>query len=282
MIKLVGDEYNSLLCERPDESYKGTFGILGAVVGSKSYQGAAYFSVLSALRTGVGIAIAYIPDVIYDAFASKINGAVIEALKSNNGKIADDTLLDKIKSRNVTALLCGCGLGLDKQTLTTVKTVVNARVPLVLDGDALSAVSSDVSLIKRDWPTVITPHIGEFSRLTNTKIEDINKYKNEIVSNFSVKYKCITVLKDSTTVISDTDGTLYSLSKPCSALSKGGSGDVLAGMVASFLAQGMIAVDSVVCAVTLHNHCGRVCAEKIGKRFSQPEDFVNVISTLKV
>lgn len=282
MIELVGDEYNKLLSKRSDESYKGSFGTLGAVVGSKPYQGAAYYSVLSALRSGVGIAVAFIPDDIYNAFASKINGAVIESLKSNDGRISGSNLVDRIKARNVNALLCGCGLGIGSGTLDIVRDIASVQVPLVLDGDAISAVSLDLRTLKRDFPTILTPHLGEFSRLTKRSIDDIKKYKIEIVGDFSVKYNCITVLKDSSTVISDDNGKLYRLSKPCSALSKGGSGDVLAGMLSSFVAQGMSAVDSAVCAVTLHNYCGRVCAKEFGARFSQPEDFVRIISTLKV
>lgn len=282
MIALTGNEYNKLLPLRSDYSHKGTFGTLGIVAGSRCYQGAAYFATLAALRSGVGIAVAFIPDVIYTAFASKINGAVIEPLDSVGGTVMDGALAQKLAHRHVNTVLCGCGLGFDDNALGTVRTVLSHPYPAVIDGDGLSALSLDLSLLKRQCPTVLTPHLGEFSRLTSKSIDEIKADREGILHDFSVKYNCITVLKDSITLICDERGEMYSLQKPCSALSKGGSGDVLAGMTASFIAQGVSPHDSAISAVTLHNTCGRAAAEKYGVRYSQPDDFIEMISTLKV
>lgn len=282
MIALNGNEYNTLLPIRPDDTHKGDFGTLGIIAGSLCYQGAACFATLSALHSGVGIAVAFVPDAIYTAVASKINGAVIEPLESQGGCICDDAIAERILHRKVNALLCGSGLGFNDNAVKTVKDVLTLPLPAVVDGDGLSALSLDLSLLKRDYPTVLTPHLGEFSRLCGVSIEQIKTNREQILRDFCVKYGCFTVLKDSYTCICDPTGDMYCLSKPCSALSKGGSGDVLAGMLASFISQSVSPLDSAISAVTLHNACGHLAAKQLGVRNCQPDDFIKMLSTLKV
>ena len=277
MIILKGNEFKKLLPKRTDISHKGTFGTLAIVGGSHSYQGAPYFATHAALRTGVGIAVAFIPEQITSAFCSKISGAVVEPLATANGCICDNTVIDKIKNRRVSAVVVGCGLGLSNNLNKTVSDVLSLDLPTVIDGDAISAVATDKNLLCRNAPTVLTPHTGELSRLLGLSIDKIVKDRYNLVANFSVKNNCFTVSKDSETVISDPKGRLFVLNKPCSALSKGGSGDVLAGMTGSFIAQGMDIKDSVISAVTLHNWCGIAASKKYGARYSQPDDYINMI-----
>lgn len=274
MLELKGNEYKKILSFRSDNSHKGTFGTLAVVGGCRSYQGAPYFATSAALRTGVGIVSAFIPDEIVSAFSSKLSGPVIESLDSSGGFINDVTLKDRITARRANAIVLGCGLGISDCLRKTVSDVLSLDIPVVIDGDAISAVSSDLSLLNRPSATVLTPHLGELSRLLSLSIDEIVKDKVNLVSNFSVKAKCFTVSKDSETVICDPDGNVFILNRPCSALSKGGSGDVLAGMIGSFLAQGICVLDSIVAGVTLHNACGIASAKKYGARYSQPDDYI--------
>ncbi len=277
MIILEGNEFNSLMPSRSDISHKGTFGTVAIVGGSRCYQGAPYFATQSALRTGVGIVVSFIPDELVLAFCSKINGAVVEPLESSDGFCCDNTLVERLTKRRVTAAVVGCGLGIEKNTEKTVSDVLSLDIPVVIDGDGLYAVSKNNSLLLRNQKTILTPHMGELSRLLNVPIDEIYKDRCKYVSDLSVKYNCITVSKDSDTLICDENGELYMLSKPCSALAKGGSGDVLAGMIGSFLAQGMSACDSAVAAVTLHNACGRAAACQYGAAYSQPDDYIYML-----
>lgn len=277
MTVLEGNEYNKLLPSRSDMSHKGGFGTVAIVGGCRNYQGAPYFATQSALRTGVGIAVAFIPDEIVTAFCSKISGAVVEPLKSADGFCCDDTLAKRLAKRRVTAAVVGCGLGISDNTENTVFDVLSLNIPVVIDGDGLSAVAKNHSLLLREAKTILTPHMGELSRLLNVPIDKINEERCKYVADLSVKYNCITVSKDSDTLISNEKGELFLLSKPCSALSKGGSGDVLAGMIGSFLAQGMSACDSAVAAVTLHNACGRAAACQFGAAYSQPDDYIYML-----
>ncbi len=265
--------YKSLLPKRSDNSHKGVFGTLGAVVGSRCYQGAATLSVKSALYSGVGIVCAFIPEDIYIPFASKINGAVIEPLSSTDGKINDLSLITKVRSRNCTAILCGSGLGISRSTARTLSSVMMSKLPVVIDGDGITMLAEDLSLLDRNEPTVLTPHISEFSRLCKLKVSEILQNRLEIVADFAKTHNCIVVLKDSVTVIASPD-RLLTLSNPTSALSKGGSGDVLAGILSSFLAQGISPLDAAVSAVSLHNACGHSAKEKYGEYSAQPDDFI--------
>ncbi len=274
MKKLKGNEFKKILPKRSDISHKGTFGTVAIVGGSSTYQGAPYFATQAALRTGVGIAVSLIPDEIVTAFCSKISGAVIEPLKTENGFVCDDTITDRILKRRVTATVIGCGLGISDNLQKTVSDVLSLNLPVVVDGDAINAITSDTKLLLRNAPTVLTPHIGELSRLVGMSVEEIYKNRYNIVANFSVKNNCFTVSKDSETVISDTKGQLFVLNRPCSSLSKGGSGDVLAGMIGSFLAQGISVADSVIAGVTLHNACGVEAGKKLGDRYAQPDDYI--------
>ena len=277
MIILKGNEFKKILPKRTDLSHKGTFGTLAIVGGSQCYQGAPYFATSAALRTGVGIAVSFIPDQIVGAFCSKINGAVVEPMTTTNGFICDDSIKNKIVARRATAVVVGCGLGISEYSNNTVKDVLCLNLPTVIDGDAISVVASDSKLLFRDAPTILTPHLGELSRLLNLSIDDICKDREQLVANYCVKHKCFTVSKDSETIIGDPSGRVFVLNKPCSALSKGGSGDVLAGMIGSFLAQGVDTVDSIIAAVTLHNSCGIAAGKKFGSRYSQPDDYIYML-----
>ncbi len=277
MINLKGNEFKKLLPKRSDKSYKGTFGTLAVVGGARTYQGAPYFATHAALRTGVGIAVAFIPDENLTAFCSKLSGSVVEPLNTSNGFICDDTIVDRIKNRHANAIVVGCGLGISDNLNKTVGDVLSLNLPTVVDGDALSAVAIDKKLLCRESPTILTPHMGELSRLLGVTIDRIHKDRYNLVAEFSVKNNCFTVSKDSETVISDPKGQLYVLNRPCSALSKGGSGDVLAGMIGSFMAQGICAADSVISAVTLHNWCGIAACKKYGARYTQPDDYIYMI-----
>ena len=273
-------EYKSLLCGRTDISHKGTFGTAGLVCGSVCYQGAAYFAAKAALRTGVGIAVCFIPSSVYTALAAKINGAVLEPLCDKDGAVSAPLLSQKILKRKCNAVLCGSGISLTNGAKQAVLDVARLPLPAVFDGDALSHLAEDLSVLKRDFPTVITPHIGEFSRLTGVPALELCQNKQQILSKFSARFNCITVLKDSTTLIGDINGDVYSFSNPTSALSKGGSGDVLAGMTVSFIAQGLDCLSAAKAAVTLHNACGHVCAKKYGVYYTQPDELLESIPAL--
>lgn len=278
-VELTNTAYKELLPSRTEFSHKGTFGTLGAVVGSSCYQGAAALSTKAALYSGVGIVCSFIPDSIYIPYASKINGAVIESMESEDGIINDISLLKRVKARRCSAVLCGCGIGVSNGASRALSQVMSLNLPVVVDADGITALSQNIHLLERDYPTVLTPHLGEFSRLISKPVEDIKNNLIQYSTQFANTYKCILILKSDTTVIATPD-KVFSLTAPTSALSKGGSGDVLAGLVASFVAQGISPVDAAISAVTLHNRSGHIAAKRFGEYSTQPDDLVDVIHEL--
>lgn len=280
MTGLSATEYIEILAKRPAQSHKGTFGVAGIVGGSECYQGAACLATKAALHSGAGIVVSFVPEPVYLPLASKVYGAVIEKLCSKDGGINDLTLLKRIAARKCTALLCGSGIGLSSGAFDAVRLVAQTELPVVFDGDALTLLSRELSLLSRKAPTVLTAHIGEFSRLCSKTPDEIINNRATLALNFAKEHNVIVVLKDYVTVIALSNGKCFELDNPTSALSKGGSGDVLAGMLASFLSQGITAEKAAIAAVTLHNACGHACAEKYGEYYSQPENLIDSISGL--
>ena len=278
LYELKSHDYKALVEKRDDLLHKGAFGRAGLVVGSTGYRGAAVLAVKAALRCGAGIVSAFVPDTIYNAFSSQCLSAVINPLKSKNGCIDDKTLLQKLEG--CTAVLCGSGLGLTDGSAAAVRSVAETDLPVVFDGDALTVISRDLSLLKRAAHTVITPHMGEFARLCNKSIEEIRAHRITVAMQFATDNRCVLLLKDSVSVIALPDGRAFILSNPTSALSKGGSGDVLAGMLCSFMAQGYLPAAAAVIAASLHNACGHAACENLGSFSALPEDFINMLPLL--
>lgn len=277
--KLKNTDYKDLLPSRFSCSHKGTFGTLGAVVGSTSYQGAATLSTKAALYGGVGLVCSFIPDSIYIPYASKINGAVIEPMKSENGMINDASLLKRIKARRCTAILFGCGIGISNGSTQALSQVLSTDLPVIVDADGITALSENIYLLEREPATILTPHLGEFSRLISHSVDEIKSDLIYYATQFVERHNCILVLKSDSTIIATPD-KVFAITAPTSSLSKGGSGDVLAGLIASFVAQGISPVDASVCAVTLHNRSGHIASEHFGEYSTQPDDLIDIIHKL--
>lgn len=275
LFELKKHDFKMLVERRCDSLHKGLFGKAGLVVGSLPYRGAAVLSVKAALKCGAGIVSAYIPDSIYDAFSANCMSAVIHPLKSKNGCISDRELTQKLSG--CTAVLCGSGLGLCEGSEAAVRAAARSDLPAVFDGDALTVIAHDLSIIDRRGETVLTPHVGEFSRLCKRSVDDIGLNRIPLALQFASEHKCVLVLKDSVSIIAQPNGRAFVLSEPTSALSKGGSGDVLAGMLCSFLAQGYSAAAAAAIAVSLHNCCGHAACERFGSFSTLPEDVIDMI-----
>ncbi len=278
LFELSNIDYKSLIHKRDDTLHKGAFGRAGLIVGCTCYRGAAVLAVKAALNCGAGIVSAFVPDTIYGSFASECISAVINPMKSKNGGIDDKSLLQKLDG--CTAVLCGSGLGLTDGAVNAVKAVASTDLNVIFDGDAITVISRDLSLLKRSGNTVITPHMGEFARLCGKSIEEIKSQRITLAMQFASQNRCVLVLKDSVSIVALPDGRAFILSDPTSALSKGGSGDVLAGMICSFVAQGYSPAAAAIIAVSLHNACGHAACDELSAFCALPEDFIKMLPSL--
>lgn len=267
-----------ILKRRPPDSHKGSYGLLTAICGSQNYTGAATLAVLGALRSGVGIVCLASTERVILPTSCKVSECTYLPLSATeNGSISSeniDILLKKLKSS--TACLIGCGMSncLDTQKIVTA-IIKQAECQLILDADALNSIAHSVDVIKKaKYPPIITPHIAEMSRLTNMVINKIKINPDRVSSEFANVYNCIVVLKDHVTRIAHPDGRVYVNTTGNAGLATGGSGDILAGIISSFIAQSIDPYMAAVCGVYLHGLAGDRCAERLSQYGMLPSDML--------
>lgn len=283
--KITPELVCSKLSKREKNTSKYDYGTLLAVCGSKYYRGAAMLSASAACRCGVGIVCLASTERVISSVASAIPECTFLPLEeSENGTISHKSISDIItKANRCGAVLVGCGLALDDDTRDVVQNVItSAECQLVLDADALNVLSENVELLKqaKKMP-VITPHFGEMARLCKKSRQEVENDPEKTALDFAHRYNCIVVLKSHVTYIANPDGKCFVNTDVGNAgLAKGGSGDVLAGMIASFLAQGKDPVSGACCGVYLHGFVADKCADRLSMTAMLPGDVVNEIGSV--
>lgn len=273
MVKVTAELIKHWLPKRRENAHKGEFGRIYVLAGSVGFTGAPYFATEAAVRTGSGLVFLGVPPEIWQVLAVKCNEAMPSPLPSR-----PDAWLQQ-KMNDCDAVLIGCGLGrapeTDARTLSLVKTV---RTPLVLDADGINAVAEHINVLKtrRDRLTVLTPHEGEFARLRAGRAlggED----RDYAAVRFARDYGVVLVLKGHRTLTAFPDGTLFENTTGNPGMAKGGSGDILSGMIVSLLGQGLPAKHAVPLAVWLHGYAGDLCKNETGEYGMTPSDLLKKI-----
>ncbi|MBR3844538.1 MAG: NAD(P)H-hydrate dehydratase [Clostridia bacterium] len=264
--------------KRPkDNTHKGSFGTAGLFVGSEGMAGAALFAIRACLRCGVGLARPIVPNSIYPLVASGAPEGVYTLYDQtvSAGIVANECM-------KATACLVGCGSKKTPFTRDVVLELISSyTAPLVIDADGINSIHSHIDRLKeRKGETVLTPHPGEMARLLGKTIEQVQENRIETAQSFAKEYGVIVVLKGAGTVIAGSHGELAVSLTGNSGLSKGGSGDVLAGMITSFLAQGMDAFQSACVGVWLHGLAGEITSQKLSRRGMLPSDVIECLPDL--
>ncbi len=259
-----------LLPNRPRLSHKGTFGRLLAFVGSPGMMGAASIAVRSALRGGCGLVTAVCRQGTEDLMNIMAPQAV--ALPADGFDLSDAGLSAAVNS--AAAILMGCGSGLTLRPEFIGDVLNAAGRPAVLDADALNALAGHTELLKGK-NALITPHPLEFSRLTGTDVKSIEADRLGAARSFAAEYGVTVLLKGARTVIARPDGSAAISLAATSALAKGGSGDILAGLIASLCAQGMLPADAAELGVWLHGRSGLISAAKCGEYSVTADDIID-------
>ena len=264
-----------LLPERPENSNKGTFGKLLLLTGSEKYRGAAHLTLGAALRGGVGL-VTFMGE---RDLCRELRLAFPEAIYVD-GESADPVAL----SRCHCATLIGSGSDRTDALLSTVRgLVLSEGTPLVLDADALNVIgaSKEGSAVLKAArrPLILTPHPGEFSRLIRVPIEQIQASRLPYAVEFAREHGLILVLKGSGTIVTDGERT-YINTSGSSALAKGGSGDVLAGLIGALVASGMPPIEGAALGVYLHGVAGDTLAKSYSTYGVTPSDLPVAIAHL--
>ena len=231
--------------ERAPDSNKGMYGHVLVIGGSPGKSGAPAMASLAALRTGAGLVTAAVTPSVLSLVAAIAPELMTQALATTpTGEISRDNLApDSIKSllNRITVLAIGPGLGTSPEAAEFVVGLLSrSRLPSVVDADALNALSKQPELIleiAKDRTLVLTPHPGEMSRLTGLSIVEIEAKRLEIAREFATKYQLTLVLKGWRTLIAHPNGSVAVNTTGNPGMAKGGSGDLLTGMVAALLSQ---------------------------------------------
>lgn len=276
MQTITGSRVRGILPRRDPAGHKGNFGKVLCVCGSVGYTGAPIFASRAAVRTGAGLVFLAVPKSVWPVAAVKSDEAMPFPLpETADGKLsllAEESI--RQRASDCDAVLIGCGLGRDWQTDALVRNLLSIEKPLVLDADGLNALGQSVELLqKRTAPTVLTPHEGEFLRLGG----DLSRGREAAAAAFSRNYGVYLVLKGHHTLVAAPDGCMAVNGTGNSGMAKGGSGDVLAGMLLSLLGQGCEAYDACCAAVWLHGRAGDLAAADKGERGMTPTDLLEQI-----
>jgi NAD(P)H-hydrate epimerase len=257
----------SILPHRRPDGHKGTFGTALIVAGSRGFSGAAVLAGRAAVRSGCGLVNLAFPDGIGDIVGSDVIEAVKTPLPQTEIQSLSpaglETLLEA--SGNAEAIAIGPGIGTDHRTRNLeLAFLAEVEKPTVIDADGVSNLAGKLALLSRaKTPLVLTPHPGEFSRLTGLKTEDVNADRVGISRRFATERKVVLVLKGASTVIAAPGGRVFINPTGNSGLAKGGTGDVLTGLIAGLMAQGMSPFDAACAGVFLHGLAADIAVQSL-------------------
>lgn len=241
------------LPRRPEQAHKGTYGHAVIAGGNEGMEGAAALAALAALKVGAGLSTA----AVRLPLSRQFEMGTLEVMSLPLAERLDDpanadTILAFIKDKSVLLLGPGMGRGAGLESLAK-KVVAGCNIPLIIDADGLNNIAPKKELLKRRTaPTIVTPHPGEMARLTGTTAGAVNADRLNCAKSFAKEFNCITVLKGARTVIAAPDGTAFINPTGNQNLASGGTGDVLGGMIAGFMAQGLTPLNAAALAVYLH------------------------------
>ncbi len=272
----------SLLPTRSINAHKGTCGTAGLYVGSKGFAGAAAFSSKAAVKSGVGIVNAIVPDNIYSIIATLVPEAIFTVLDDteNVSHTNSQTICRAIN--NSTSALIGCGLGQSESAkYNCIEVIKNCNVPLVIDADGINVLRDSIDLIKQyKSEVIITPHPKEAARLLKCTVDEVQSNRLESAKRLSDITGATIVLKGAHTIIYTPDNEGFVVCDGNPGMATAGTGDVLSGMAVAFLAQGMSAKNAAIIAVKLHAMAGDIAVKSTSLLSLTPTDMIDTLPDL--
>ena len=275
---VTAEDLAQWLPHRRRDAHKGDFGRVAIVSGSTGFTGAPVLASRAAVRTGAGLVHLCVPESIYPIAAVKCDEAMPQPCPADGaGRMslaAAETLLQRIGGCD--AALIGPGLSRSEELTELVHRLIReAKCPLVLDADGINALEGHIDVLGQSaQPVVLTPHDGEFARLAGAPVGEDRLLT---ARTFAGEHNCVLVLKGHRTITALPDGRCFVNTSGNPGMAKGGSGDVLAGMIAALLGQGLPVERAVPGAVWLHGRAGDVCAGAFGEYAMTPVDMIDAL-----
>lgn len=263
---------------RKPDTHKGDYGRVLLICGARGYTGAPYLAAQAAQHTGAGLIFTMVPQSVYPIVAAKLHAPMVFPLPDQDGKLAL-TALPEILQRleQADACLLGPGLGRSEALDELVCQIIRAcKCPLVLDADGINAVAEHMDVLREAaCPIVLTPHEGEFRRLT--RVQETDRISGAIA--LAKDCGAVVLRKGSETIV--TDGNITYVNRTGNAgMATGGSGDVLAGMLTALLGQGVPPLQAAAAAAWLNGAAGDLAARQCGQYYLSPEDTIRQLSRL--
>ena len=265
---LTPEQLRELVEPRAADSHKGDFGRVTVIAGSRGKTGAAHLTAMGALRSGAGLVTVATPASCLPIVASMAPEFMTEPLGDAGAAMVSADAVDRVLELTQDVIACGPGLGRSADVAGFVRDLVErATVPLVLDADAVTVLADDPGRVmgRDDRDVIITPHPGEMARLIGASIEDVQANRIEVASDFATTHRVYVVLKGHRTVIATPDGRVSINPTGNPGMATGGTGDVLTGMIAAWLAQLLDADAACRLAVFLHGAAGDLAEARDGQ-----------------
>ncbi len=269
---------------RDKNAHKGTFGTALIISGSYGMAGAAYIAARASLRCGAGLTKLVLPDKIYPLVACSLPEAVyIPVDTGKNGTFAANTYFNIKEALNsANAVLFGCGVGKGNDIDFLLRDILlNTSSDIIIDADGINSLTHNIDIIKQSKGNVIlTPHPGEMARLCKVSVDEINADRIGFAKKFAKEYGVTLVLKGANTIVAFPNSDVFVNTTGNSGMATGGSGDMLAGMMVSFLAQDLPLKTAALAAVYLHGKAGDYAANRLSQTAVLPSDMIEELPVL--
>jgi len=264
---LTSDMVASILPQRDDGMHKGDCGKALLLAGSAEYPGAGIIASYGALRSGAGIVQLLLPDCLRGNLSCQaLPEVIVNYLPSRDGGFTiDASQAGELGGHAAGCLLIGPGWGRSNDRAESLKQVLkNWKNLAIVDADALNLISDHKLLKYASGPLILTPHVGEMARLTGKTIEEIKGDQIGVARDFAIKNKVLVVLKSAVTVIAEPGGKVYVCSRPNSGMARGGSGDLLAGLICGLATSGISPLNAALAGVFLLAEAGETARNELG------------------
>ncbi len=264
---------------RSEDTHKGSYGKVLFISGSSHYLGAPYFAALSFLKGGGGLSFLATPAPVAPFIGSKGSEIVLVPQRATgSGSISmqnEQQLLEL--SEKVDMVVIGPGLSLEEETQNLVRKLsIQIKKPLLIDGDGITALAQDLECIKeRKAATILTPHLGEVTRISKKAIDKVSKRKIDILQEMSEELKATIVFKGAHSLIGYPDKRVFINLSGNPGMATAGSGDVLTGTISAMFGLGLSINDAVRLGVFIHGFAGDLAAKKIGQDGLVASDIMN-------
>jgi len=267
--------------KRPATAHKGDFGRIFILAGSRGMTGAANLTGMAALRAGAGLVTVGVPDAVYLIIAKRDSELMVKPFPSTVRGSLSIKALPEIRrfAHTQDVIAIGPGLSQNPATQKLIRQVIaETAKPLVIDADGLNALRGHLTLLnKGSDPFILTPHPGEFCRVFGGKLDDSDALRKKRAAEAARKYGVVLVLKGHRTVVAAPDGEVFINKTGNPGMATAGSGDVLTGVIAALLGQGLSRDEAACLGVCVHGLAGDLAAEKVGQTGMTATDILHYL-----